>query len=465
MAASSAPTALGRLPFLGHAHHLARRPLPFMESLREQGSLVRIFLGPTPAYVVTDPALTRKVLVTDAKDYPKGGSFIEGLRTFMGDGIGTIADDQVHMTNRRLMQPMFNRSSIATRGETLTRTAQEFLGAWKEGVAQENVPEQMSELALRLFLAAVFGADIPARMQRELVRLLPLIFRGVGRYAVLPSWFTGLPLPGNVKYVRLMARMRTLIDQIIDVNQGADQRAPGCPHATSQEPGGLFYTLLTARHPQTGPMSRKQLQDEILTLLAAGIETTSSALAWTIVELIRHPEVQQRARAEIAGVCGTRPMNHEDLDRLPYIRNVLQEVIRLYGFGWLLTRITARTVTLGGHVIPVGATIVYSPYLLQRDPAAFPDPDRFDPDRWSEERKTDAMRAAYVPFGAGRRNCIGENLAWVDLSITLGVMMQTWQQLDLVSPLPRPKATTIVFPGRFSIIPRGRISPTQGTGG
>ncbi|MFD8978590.1 cytochrome P450 [Streptomyces sp. NPDC059564] len=461
MAASSAPTAPGRLPFLGHAHHLARQPLLFMESLREQGPLVRVFLGPTPTYVVTDPALTRKVLVTDAKDYPKGGSLIEGLRAFMGDGVGTIPDDQAHLSNRRLMQPMFNKAHIATRGEAMIRAARGLVGSWAEGVAQENVVDEMSELALRMFLAALFGADIPPHVQRELVRLVPLVFDGVGRYAVLPPWFTRLPLPVNTRHVRHMTRLRELIGEIIELNQGTNHVAPGCPHAASQEPGGLFSTLLTAHHPQTGPISQRQLQDELITLLAGAIETSAIGTSWTLFELIRHPEVQQRVREEITNVCGARPMRYEDLDHLPYSRRVLQEVIRLYGFGWLITRVTARTVTLGGHVLPEGATVGYSPYLLQRDPAVFPEPDRFDPERWTEERKTAAMRIAYVPFGAGRRNCIGENLAWAQLLITLGAIVQTWQQLDLVAPSPRPKATIVVVPDHFSIIPRRRTSPTQ----
>ncbi|MGW2818914.1 cytochrome P450 [Streptomyces sp. NPDC001415] len=456
MAVSSAPTAPGRLPLLGHAHRLVRGPLPFMESLREQGPIVRVFIGPTPVHVLTEPVLTRQILVAEADVFVKGGKIYDALRSLLGHGVATIADGRAHMSSRRLMQPMFNKAHIATRGEAMIGQARELVGSWDEGVTRQNVLDDVSELTLRMFLVALFGAEVPARVQREIRQLVPVVMHGAGRQALLPGWLTRLPLPATTAQARNVARLRELADQVIELNQGTKGAPTGCPLTAVREPGGLFDTLLTAHDPHSGPLSRRQLQDEVITLLTTAIETGVVSTVWALYELIRNPEAQQRVRAELQAVCGDRPLRYEDLDALTYTRRVLQEAIRLYGPTWLITRTARRTVELGGYLVPEGATVVYSPYLLQHDPSVFPEPDRFDPDRWTKERMTTAMRGSYIPFGAGRRNCIGENLAWAEMPIMLGVIAQTWQQLELAPPLPRPKINLGVYPDRLSIIPYKR---------
>lgn len=462
---TATPTAPGALPLIGHAHRLARDPLPFMTSLREHGTVVRIRIGPTPAYVVTDPALTREVLVTDAAHYAKGGRIIDALRMFFGDGLATVADGDTHLRNRRLVQPMFNKAHIADRGAPMIEQVRNAVGAWPAGVPRD-VYADMNEVALSAFLVALFGADLPGHLEGEFVTLMPEIMKGAIRQTILPTWVTRLPLPANRAHADRVARLRALIDQAIDhhsvpspgtgpsggtapaegVAPGAG--AAGCPHATprGQDQGGLFRTLLTAEDPLT----RQQLQDEAITLLTGAIETTGTTLAWTLYEITQNSGMEKRLREELAAVCGDRPLRYDDIGRLTYARQVLHESIRKYGPAWMVTRTATRDIELGGHRIPEGADVVWSPYLHQHDARWFPDPETFDPDRWTPERAP-AARGSFLAFGDGRRKCIGENFAWAELQIILASILRTWPRITLTSRPPRAQAVVTVKPDALSI--------------
>ncbi|MEU9411958.1 cytochrome P450 [Streptomyces sp. NPDC048281] len=466
-ASASVPTAPGGLPLIGHAHLLARTPLPFITSLRDHGSVVRIRLGPTPAYVVTDPVLTRTVLVTEAAHFAKGGKIFDVLRGVFGDGLATVADGETHLRNRRLMQPMFNRAHIATRGNAMIDQVGAMVGAWEDDQLRD-VFADMNDVTLAAFLVALFGMDLPTDLQREFTVLMPVIMKETIRQTILPPWVTRLPLPANRAHRRHIARLRVLIDQAVDHHSGrsagtslaapdpatapdpdpAPADAAGCPHkaAAGDVQAGLFETLSAAGDQFT----RRQLQDEAITLMNAAIETTATALAWTLYELTRHPEIEQRLRAELAAVCTGRSLRQEDLDRLPYARQVLQEAVRKYGPAWMVTRTATRDVDLGGHRIPRGADVVWSPYLLQNDPARFPEPSAFDPDRWPPDR-VPTTRDSLFAFGDGRRKCIGENFAWTEMQIILATVLQTWPRLRLVSRPPRPQTAITVKPDKLAI--------------
>ncbi|MBC9729349.1 cytochrome P450 [Streptomyces sp. TRM68367] len=466
------PTAPNGLPLIGHGLQLARSPLEFITSLRDHGSVVRIRIGPTPAYVVTEPALTRKVLVTDAAHFAKGGRIIDALRLFFGDGLATIADGDAHLRNRRLMQPMFNKAHIAERGDAMVEQVRSMVATWPEG-QQRDVYADMNEVTLAAFLTALFGADLPEHLAGEFISLMPAIMKGTIRQTILPPWITRLPLPANRAHAERVARLRALIDQAIDhraERTGGDSSATeadtpavaaGCPHAaaTSQAQTGLFDTLLTAEDPLT----RQQLQDEAITLLTGAIETTGTTLAWTLYEITRNPQVEQRLREELAAVCQDRPLRHTDLDQLTFARRVLQEAIRKYGPAWLVTRTATRDIDLGGHRIPQGADVVWSPYLHQHDPDVFDHPDVFDPDRWTPESIA-ATRGSFLAFGDGRRKCIGENFAWTELQIILATILRTWPAFTLTSRSPRPQAVVTVKPDQLTMSFRRQTASRDSAG-
>ncbi|MEU6374984.1 cytochrome P450 [Streptomyces sp. NPDC046909] len=452
--ATPAPAAPGRLPLLGHAHRLARDPLPFIDSLREHGSVVRIGIGPSPAYVVTDPLLTRRVLVTDAVSFAKGGRIFDALRLVFGDGLATVGDGDTHMRNRRLMQPMFNKAHIAGRGEAMIDQVRTLVEAWPEG-SSRDVFADMNVVALGAFLAAVFGTDLPDHMAVEFTTLMPAIMAGSIRQTILPSWISRLPLPANRAHERRVARLRELIDQAIDhhaaAGDTASAQAAGCPHVAAaqreQPEAGLFKTLMTA----DVRLTREELQDEAITLLQGAVETTGTTLAWTLFELTQNPEIERRLREELDSVCADRPLEYDDLDRLPYSLRVLQEAVRKYGPAWMVTRTTTRDVDLGGYRIPEGADVVWSPYLHQNDPAHFTEPDTFNPDRWLGERAP-STRGSFFAFGDGRRKCIGESFAWAELQIILATVLRTWPRFEVTSRPPRRQAVITVKPDTLTMV-------------
>ncbi|WP_406435723.1 cytochrome P450 [Streptomyces sp. NBC_00631] len=451
------PTAPGGLPLIGHGLRLVRDPLPFITSLREHGSVVRIRIGPTPAYVVTDPALARRVLVTDAAHFPKGGKYYDALRVFLGDGVATVADGDTHLRNRRLMQPMFSKAHIAERGNAMIDQVRTMVGAWPAAEPRDMFAG-MNEITLATFLVAVFGAGLPAHLEGEFTALMPEIMKGTIRQVILPPWVTRLPLPANRAHAGRVARLRALIDQAIDHH--IDATAPGsasadgasgaeaCPHAAEarRQHKGLFETLLGVEDR----LGRRQLQDEAITLLAGAIETTGTTLAWALYEIAGNPAVERRLREELASACQGRPLRYDDLDRLPYSRRVLQEAIRKYGVSWMVTRTAARDTVLGGHLIPEGADVVWSPYLHQHDSSHFPDPDTFDPDRWEADRVA-TTRGSFLAFGDGRRKCIGENFAWVELQIILATVLQVWPRFEMTSRPPRAQAVITVKPDALAM--------------
>src|SRR5262249_39277292 len=200
-----------------------------------------------------------------------------------------------------------------------------------------------------------------------------------------------LPTADNRRFNAAIHRVHQIVDRII-----ADYRRTGQDH------GDLASMMLMARDEETGEgLSDAQVRDEGLTMLAAGTQTTATTIAWALHIMSVRDDIQDRAYTEIRDVLGERPLAFEDIDRLDYLRRLLTETLRLYPPAWLLSRRTVVEVNLGGHVLPPGASIFFSPYALHRDPSMYADPEVFDTDRWLPERAKQIPRPAFVPFGAG----------------------------------------------------------------
>ncbi|MCM2311798.1 MAG: cytochrome P450, partial [Steroidobacteraceae bacterium] len=166
-------------------------------------------------------------------------------------------------------------------------------------------------------------------------------------------------------------------------------------------------------------INERELIDEILTLVVAGHETTASALNWTWWLLSQHPDVEQRLHAEHDRVGDLEAASYDDLERLPWSRSVLQESMRLYPPGWLLTRRSIGPDRLGGYALPPGTDVFLSPFMVHRHPAFWDNAESFDPDRFGVGRAEGRHPFAYLPFGAGPRHCIGENFATFEMMLHL----------------------------------------------
>ena len=436
------PVAPGRWPFLGHTPAMLRRRFEFTASLREHGEIVLIHLGPLPAYFVTTPELAHQVLVTVGNRFHKGAMF-DKFRPFVGNGL-VLSNGAVHRRQRRLMQPAFHRARLARYAETMCRAAAGLADSWRPG-AVRRIDEDMQRLAVTIVGETLFGTELGKQAIAEARRsVFVIIEQGMIR-ALSPKFVEKLPVPGNRRFDEAIARMRAIVGEVV-----SEWRAEGVDH------GDLLSTLLLARDEETGEgMTDEQLEDEVLTLLTAGIETTWLALAWTFHEIGRHPEVAERLYAEIDEVLGGRPVTFEDIPRLVYTRQVADEVLRKYPL-WILMRRAVTDVDLGGVRIPAGSEVIVSPHALHHDPASYDHPDRFDPTRWSPERVKNLPKGAFVPFGAGSRQCLGNLFAQNEIVLTVATVAARWKLVPLPDHPVRVKYTSAAYPRNLpmTVVPR-----------
>jgi cytochrome P450 len=230
-----------------------------------------------------------------------------------------------------------------------------------------------------------------------------------------------LPTPANREFEAAIRRLRAVVDRIV-----GGYRAAGVDH------GDVASMLLMARDEQTGEgLTDEEVSDEVLTLLTAGHETTANALSWAVHHLAQRPDIEAEVHAEVDEVLGGRGVGFVDLAALRVVHRVIMETLRLYPPAWILTRQTTTATRLGDVDLPAGAAVFFSPYGLQRDPAVYPRPDVFDPDRWSADQSSLTQRPSFVPFGGGRRQCIGDVFAMTELAVVLATIAQRWRLLPV----------------------------------
>ncbi|GHF99221.1 MULTISPECIES: cytochrome P450 [Amycolatopsis] len=431
----SVPVAPGRWPFLGHTPALLRQRFAFTDTLPAHGEIVKLHLGPAPVYFVASPRLAHEVLVNEGPKFRKGAMF-DKFRPFVGNGL-VLSNGDFHLRQRRLMQPAFHRDRLAAYAEIMRRAAADLSGSWRAGEVRP-IDDDMQSLAVTIVGEALFSTELGKAAIAEARRSIYVIIQQGMIRALSPKFVEKLPVPGNRRFDQAIARMQGIVIEVI-----RDWRRDGTDR------GDLLSTLLLAG------MTDEQARDEVLTLLTAGIETTALALAWTFHELGRHPDVEARVHAELDEVLGGAPVTVDTLPRLTYVRQVVDEVLRQYPL-WMLMRRTLTEVDLGGVRLPEGAEVIVSPHALHHDPTSFADPDRFDPDRWAPERAAAIPKGAFVPFGAGTRQCIGNRFAQNEIVITLATVAARWRLVPVPGKPVRVKFTSAAYPESLpmTVVPR-----------
>ncbi|MFD7659545.1 cytochrome P450 [Actinosynnema sp. NPDC059797] len=394
-ASTTTPLLPGAIPVAGHLVPFLRDPLAFVRGLRDHGPLVRLRLGPRTVWVVTTPELARRVYVTDQNLFDKGGPLFDKVRLYLGNGLVTCSGAE-HPRQRALVQPAFHRDRLRAYTDIAANAVTEITGTWRPGQVV-RLDTEVHRFAATVTARSLITAPAGLRAAAEAARVTMEIFNGLFWQMIMPGEaFAKLPLPVNRRYRHRVARVRALVDEVIDLyRDGPDH-------------GDLLSTLVRA-HDDT-PDGRRQIHDQVITFITAGVETAAHGMVWTLRLLDAHPDVADRVRAELRDTLGDRPPGHDDLASLPCTRAAATEALRLRPPGWLITRTAPHDVHWDDLHIPAGADVLVSPYALHHDPTAFPDPDRFDPDRWLPPRLTSAQREAYFAFGAGRRKCIGDTM-------------------------------------------------------
>ncbi|MFI8219094.1 cytochrome P450 [Streptomyces sp. NPDC085932] len=436
------PRAAGSLPLVGHAIPLLRDNLAFIASLRRTyGPVVEIALQPgTRTVIVQDPVLIQAMLKDKTLDK---GRFFEKMGQLLGDSVVTAAGEE-HTAKRRQLQPAFARGEIARYVDLMRDEVHTAVDGWVPGRTLD-VREVMVELSLDMLARTVFSGSLDDTTFRRLRHDLSVVMNGVGARVMLPDWVERLPLPFNRRFDRARDAVRATVHRAVD-----DLQAAG--HDT----GDMLSLLLRAQDEATGrPLTAHQICSEILTLAVAGTETTASVLSWALYELARHPDVEARVLAELDDVLGDRPVTFEDITRLPYLGRVITEVTRLHHTGWLVTRRTTVETRLGAWTLPAGTELAYCQHALHRDPALFPDPLHFDPDRWLDSAQQPPA-GAFLPFGAGKHRCIGDRFALTELITAIATIARR-VRLDLTrDETVRPVARATVRPRTLLMTVRPR---------
>jgi cytochrome P450 len=400
---------------------LRRDPLGFLlDGMRRHGDVFRHQLGPLVFHLVAHPDHVRRVLVDNARNYPRGW-YYRRTRVVAGEGL-INTEGAAWRRLRRMSQPAFHHRRIVGRVDAMTDAIGAMLGRWREhagaGRGPIDVAADVAGLTLRIAGRALMGIDLlgeAERVGRAVTTSLDYLEHWLTHLLALPL---GFPTPRNLKARRALRDFDELIAGIL----AARRRDAG------HDAGDLLSMLLSARDEETGEgLSDRELRDQILTFIVAGHETTAVALSWTIALLCRHPEVQERLRAEVADVLGGRIPAAEDLPGLASARRVVEESLRLYPPVYAVARDAAAEDEIGGYRIPARSTVILSPYVTHRHPAFWPDAEAFDPDRFLPERSDERPRFAWFPFLGGPHQCIGEEFAMLEMVLAVTMLVQAFR--------------------------------------
>ncbi len=401
------------------------------------------FMG-TPIVFLNDPRYIHQVLVTDAQHFVKERT-VRRMKVLLGEGLIT-SEDPVHKRQRRIAAPAFHRQRIAAYGERIVSIAQSHRDQWQPGQRIDISAASMA-LSLEIVARTLFDTDVTPdiRAINDEVNTIMHLYNFIVAFPRIES-FLHLPIPGIVKFRKSKACLDAVVNRLI-----AQHRK------SAVDKGDLLSMLLRSTYEPTEAeaaagkqperMTDSQVRDEVLTIFLAGYETVANALTWTWYLLSQNPEVEAKLHAELDTVLGTgnqqRLPTLADYPSLRYTEQVFAESMRLYPPAWAMGRMSTSEIRLGPYNIPAGAHVFFSQYIMSRTPEYFPDPLRFDPDRFTPEAKAARPKFTYFPFGGGSRQCIGESFAWMEGVFSIATIAQRWRMgyLGATPPVPQAKIT------------------------
>jgi cytochrome P450 len=388
----------------------------FVRGMREYGDIVYFRMLIRNVYLVSAPEGVKHVLVDHTARYSKGTGIKKLGALLLGDGLLTSEGDH-WMRQRRLAQPAFHRERLARLAEVMTSATTDMLERWEQRRARgESFDAAADFMALTMSIVsrALFSIDLAedaAAVGKAMTVALEETNHRILSFVPMPLW---VPTATNREYRAAVKALDEVVFKVIYARRKGQSTG-----------ADLLQMLMEARDEETGAgMTDRQLRDEVMTLFLAGHETTANALAWTVWLVARHPEVEAKLRAEVAQVLGGRVPEAQDVPRLRYVSQVLDESMRLYPPAWITARECVEPDELMGYHVPRGIIVAMSPYVLHRNPRLWPDPERFDPDRFAPEHAQARPRHAYFPFGAGQRMCIGNNFALMEGALILAMLYQ-----------------------------------------
>jgi cytochrome P450 len=381
-----------------------------LELAQDYGNIVHIGGPGYHLTVVNHPDLVYELLVEKSQLFGKPRSLTRPLLDFLGNGL-LVSQGAYWLHQRRLMQPAFHHRRIEGYVENMVACAEAVMNRWRGGDVLE-MQHEMMRLTLGMVTRTLFSADLMG-LSSEITEAVEIIQHICYQQGQIP---TVLPLVRNRHKSAAIGRLDAIVMKLI-----RQRRADGV------DQGDLLSMLLLACREDGTPLTDAEVHDEVMTVLLAGHESTANALMWTWYLLSQNPEAEARLHEELQMVLGGRAPTLYDFEHLPYTKNVVKEALRLYPPAWALPRESQEDAEIGGYRIPRGSMAVAVPYVIHRDPRYYDAPEAFMPERFTPEFEEELPRFAYLPFGAGPRQCIGNTFALLAMQVTLATMCQSWR--------------------------------------
>ncbi|MBO9407956.1 cytochrome P450 [Shimia sp. R9_1] len=379
-------------------------------------------------HMVMDPGAIRQMLLEKVDDYPKSRATKNILRPAIGDSL-FIAEGAHWRWQRRAAAPVFTHRNISNLAPVMAaageRAADRIATAGPRAV---DLLDEMVKTTFDVISEVTFSGD--GRMDSGAVHeAIDAYIAEAGKISLLdmlgvPDW---VPRPGRIRTGQAMVEMKKVADAAIE-----SRRARGAKNTPD-----LLDLLLAGEDPETKKrMNTAELRDNLLTFIVAGHETTALTLAWALYLCAFDQDVQTKARAEINAVCGDAPITGDHVDQLTYLRQIVEETLRLYPPAGIISRTAQKTDSLCARDIHPGDTVMIPIYALQRNHQLWDNPDAFDPDRFANRKAID--RYAYLPFGDGPRICIGASFALQEAVIILAALLRRFHFEEIAGRPPKP---------------------------
>ncbi|MDQ6420450.1 cytochrome P450 [Paenibacillus sp. LHD-117] len=390
-------------------------PLRFLTELqKEYGGVAKIRFGPQTMYVIYDPALLKEVLLTKQEHFIKLKAFQEA-RLFVGDGLAT-SEGEKHKRTRRLVQPHFTKAHIQTYAEQMAHIVRSKLDAWQPG-ERRNLTDEVSDMAFEIIAKTLFSleGDRYTRAIREPYELINRMCSERMRSLLSVPLFIST------------AKNRAYKDALQALDLGVYSIIQQRKLKPDQGDGDLLSVMLSAKDESGNGMSDRELRDELMIMFIAGHETSANALSWAFSFILQQPEVEAKLYEEWDRVLNGRDPSAADYMQLTYTQNVLWEAMRLRSPSFFTGRSATADVQIGHFTVKKGQSILFSPYAMHQNPAYFPDPLSFIPERFEGDLLKRIPQFAYIPFGGGPRGCIGNHFAMMEMVIMLCMIGQRYR--------------------------------------
>lgn len=397
--------------------------------IADYGDICRIS-SPTrnsDSYLINHPDYIKHVLLRNHQNYNKGVGF-DRVKMLLGNGI-IVSDGPFWRRQRRMMQPAFNRKVTGKLSNQIQRCNRELFQQWSLQAENEEVidiAEVSSELALQIVLRALFSDDLDLMIEEH----------GSNPFSILTE--------DPARDMKLVLKFRELGKVLLELIKRRRQQ--------KTERLDFLAMFMDSRDKDTGEaMTDQDLLDELMTMIIAGHETSAITLTWAWYFIAQYPEIEAKVHAEVDAATYSQAPSFEDLDQLAYVKQVVDEALRYYPPVWLFTRKAIDDDMFGDYLIPAGSDIFISPYFLHRNKSFWPQPEIFDPQRFTEVATKQQHKQAYIPFSAGPRRCIGDFFATVEMQMHIGLMARYFK-LEDVSEHPLELAPEINLRNKTPIL-------------